>query len=202
MKCAMASLHFLLEPTVTPRHCSWVSTGAGKTSLARHLIGSDPDKDRFPSTSTAKTTVSDIELILAEGKFKAAVTFFSETTIQANIEDCILNACSAVWERLGEDKVADRFLHHPDQRFRLSYLLGSWKKGKAPDEPADDWDFGDSTQEVAAAMSSDEAVSAVAVGTAAEQTRGLRQPNHGHGEGAGGDHHERPTSGSLDSVSR
>jgi hypothetical protein len=27
------------------------------------------------------------------------------------------------------DKVADRFLNHRDQKFRLSYLLGSWRKG-------------------------------------------------------------------------
>lgn len=136
------------------------TTGAGKTSLARHLIGSDPDRDRFPSTSTAKTTVSDIELIPAEGAFRAAVTFFSETIIQTNVEDCVLNAGTAVWERLGEDKIADRFLHHPDQRFRLSYLLGSWKKEAPVEEPADEWDFGDQNAPMVAvaATDSDEAV--------------------------------------------
>lgn len=136
------------------------TTGAGKTSLLRHLIGSDPDQDRFPSTSTAKTTVSDIEVIPAEGPYRAVVTFFSETVIQANIEDCVLNACSAVWERLPEDKVADRFLHHPDQRFRLSYLLGSWKKDKPVEEASDDWDFGEPDQVAAITATSDEAVSA------------------------------------------
>ena len=30
------------------------TTGAGKTSLLRQLIGSDPDKDRFPSTAPRK----------------------------------------------------------------------------------------------------------------------------------------------------
>ena len=137
------------------------TTGAGKTSLLRHLIGSDPELDRFPSTSTAKTTVSDIEVIPAEGAFRAAVTFFSETVIQANVEDCILNACTAVWDGLPDEKVADRFLHHPDQRFRLSYLLGSWRKN-LPDETAtDEWDFGQPDQTTTAAVSSDEAVSGV-----------------------------------------
>ncbi len=135
------------------------TTGAGKTSLLRHLIGSEPDNDRFPSTSTAKTTVSDIEVIPAEGEYQAVVTFFSETVIQANIEDCVINACSAVWERLPEDKVADRFLHHTDQRFRLSYLLGSWKKNKPAEETTDEWDFGEPVQ--ATAVTSDEAVSTV-----------------------------------------
>lgn len=134
------------------------TTGAGKTSLLRHLIGSDPELDRFPSTSTAKTTVSDIEVIPAEGPYRAAVTFFSETVIQANVEDCLLNACAAVWDKLPEDKVADRFLHHPDQRFRLSYLLGSWRKSVAV-EPSDEWDFGEPDQAATAAASSDEAVS-------------------------------------------
>lgn len=135
------------------------TTGAGKTSLLRHLIGSDPDLDRFPSTSTAKTTVSDIEVIPAEGVYKAVVTFFSENVIQANIEDCVINACSAVWERLPEDKIADRFLHHPDQRFRLSYLLGSWRKNKAAEQTTDDWDFGAPDKAAAAAATIDEVVS-------------------------------------------
>lgn len=135
------------------------TTGAGKTSLLRHLIGSDPDQDRFPSTSAAKTTVSDIEVIPAEGGYKAVVTFFPETVIQLNIEDCVINACSAVWDQLPQDKVADRFLHHPDQRFRLSYLLGSWKKNLVAEQSTDEWDFGDSDLGEAAAGNNDEAFS-------------------------------------------
>lgn len=122
------------------------TTGAGKTSLLRHLIGSDPDLDRFPSTSTAKTTISDIEVIPAEGKFEAAVTFFSEAAIQTNVEDCVLNACTAVWDEQPKDKVAERFLHHPDQRFRLSYVLGSWKNATDPVLENDDWNFGEPNQ--------------------------------------------------------
>lgn len=141
------------------------TTGAGKTSLLRHLIGSDPEIDRFPSTSTAKTTVSDIEVIPSTGEFHAVVTFFSEAVIQANIEDCVLNACAAVWDKQPEDKVADRFLHHPDQRFRLSYLLGSWRKSQPIENADDEWDFGDTTQAITAAASSDEAVSDVDVET-------------------------------------
>lgn len=119
------------------------TTGAGKTSLLRHLIGSNPDKDRFPSTSTAKTTVSDIEVIPEEGSYRAAVTFFSEHAIRANVEDCVIAACSAVWDNMGDEKVADKLLHHADQRFRLSYLLGAWKAA-TDNVTDDDWDFGDS----------------------------------------------------------
>ena len=108
------------------------TTGAGKTSLLRQLIGSDPDDDRFPSTAPAKTTIADIEVIQSVGDFRAVVTFFSEFHVQANIEECLTDACLAVLEGAPPDKVADRFLHHRDQRFRLSYVLGGWRKSDQP----------------------------------------------------------------------
>ena len=37
-------------------------TGAGKTTLAQQLIGSDPAQEHFLSTSTAKTTIAETEL--------------------------------------------------------------------------------------------------------------------------------------------
>lgn len=39
------------------------TTGAGKTTTLRQLIGTDPVKERFPSTSTAKTTVHETEVV-------------------------------------------------------------------------------------------------------------------------------------------
>ena len=139
------------------------TTGAGKTSLLRHFIGSHPDRDRFPSTSTAKTTVSDIEVIPDDGPYRVAVTFFSEHAIRTNVEDCVIAACSAVWDAMGDDKVADKLLHHADQRFRLSYLLGAWKSaGDAVEE--DDWDFGGSDrQKVVPIIDDNEAVPAADV---------------------------------------
>lgn len=110
------------------------TTGAGKTSLLRQLIGSDPDEDRFPSTAPAKTTVADIEVIQTEGDFEAAVTFFSEFRTQANIEECIIDAALAQLEKAPRDRIADRFLSHRDQKFRLSYILGSWREDHETDE--------------------------------------------------------------------
>ncbi|MCB1436957.1 MAG: hypothetical protein KDJ46_07280 [Rhodobiaceae bacterium] len=118
------------------------TTGAGKTSLLRHFIGSDPEKDRFPSTSTAKTTISDIEVIPAEGPFAAVVTFFSEHRVQANVEDCLADACLAVWEGAPDEKIIDELLNHDDQKFRLGYILGSWRKAKTR-VSQDDWSFDD-----------------------------------------------------------
>jgi energy-coupling factor transporter ATP-binding protein EcfA2 len=116
-------------------------TGAGKTTLLRHVIGSDPEADRFPSTSTARTTIADIEIVPREGSFEAAVTFESEFLVQANIEECVADACAAVWDGAAEDKVAERLLNHRDQRFRLGYVLGSWDS--EPDEDDDEWAFED-----------------------------------------------------------
>ncbi len=102
------------------------TTGAGKTTLLRQLIGSDPDADRFPSTAPAKTTIADIEVIAADGEYSAIVTFFSEFQIQAYIEECILDAALAVHSGAPDVRVAQRFLNHRDQKFRLSYILGPW----------------------------------------------------------------------------
>ena len=64
-----------------------------------------------------------------------------------------------MWDKLPEEKVADRFLHHPDQRFRLSYLLGSWRKSLPTEPESDAWDFGAPDHAATAAASSDEALS-------------------------------------------
>ncbi|MEJ1962949.1 MAG: hypothetical protein WDO56_15930 [Gammaproteobacteria bacterium] len=119
------------------------TTGAGKTTLLRQLIGSDPDADRFPSTAPAKTTIADIEAILADGVFEAAVTFFSEFQIQASIEECISDACMAILDRASSEIVAERFLNHRDQKFRLSYVLGSWRDS-TPSDDEDEMSFDES----------------------------------------------------------
>ena len=86
------------------------------------------------TTAPAKTTIADIEVVLAEGEFQAVVTFFTEFQTQANIEECVIDAALAVLENAPLDKVADRFLNHRDQKFRLSYLLGGWRKTDINDE--------------------------------------------------------------------
>jgi len=129
------------------------TTGAGKTTLLRHLIGSDHDRDRFPSTSTAKTTVSDIEIVLSPDGYEAAVTFMSEHVALANIEECLAAACVAVFEGKRDDDIADRLLNHRDQRFRLGYALGTLGGSIVPE---DDFAFEDESPEEAESV--DEAV--------------------------------------------
>ena len=46
------------------------TTGAGKTTLVRQIIGTDPDTERFPSTSTSRTTIHDTEVVLDDGPWR------------------------------------------------------------------------------------------------------------------------------------
>ncbi|MFS0556387.1 Rab family GTPase [Brevibacillus sp. 179-C9.3 HS] len=100
------------------------STGAGKTTLLRQLIGSDPTKDRFPSTSPNKTTVSDIEVICSHGDYEVIVTFFEQREIRLHLEDCVMAAVLAKVNGMDGDTVSTRLLEHSEQRFRFFYVLG------------------------------------------------------------------------------
>ena len=114
-------------------------TGAGKTTLLRHFIGSDHGRDRFPSTSTAKTTTADIEIVTAHGPFKAAITFMTEHETRCAVDECLEEACATVIRAPQDDdsKIAEALLEHREQRFRLSYILGAWSQ-KHPDPAVDD----------------------------------------------------------------
>jgi hypothetical protein len=94
--------------------------------VARQFIGTDPKKHRFPSTSTAKSTICDMEIVFAEGPYKTVVTFFSEAYTRLHIEEC---AQAVVWASVADkanlDDCVDKLLEHTEQKFRLSYILGS-----------------------------------------------------------------------------
>lgn len=101
------------------------STGAGKTTLLRQLIGSHPDRDRFPSTSTAKTTIFDIEIILSPEPYKSVVSFLPRDRVRAYIEECLTASISSAIEGDPDEIILRRLLEHSEQRFRLNYLLGT-----------------------------------------------------------------------------
>jgi len=132
-------------------------TGAGKTTLLRHLIGSSHDRDRFPSTSTARTTIADTEIVIADGAFEAAVTFMSEFEVRAHIDECIEAACLALIEGQSDEKVAEALLVHREQRFRLSYLLGEWESGASSNQ--DDFSFDSPSTDSPENIDDDDAVS-------------------------------------------
>lgn len=125
------------------------TTGAGKTSLLRHLIGSNPERDRFPSTSASRTTISDIEIITSEDPtYRAVVTFFSEWAVHTYVHECVADACATLWDDVSDERLAERLLTHRDLRFRLGYIIGSWKQTAAHSSAAnDDWRYGEGDSE-------------------------------------------------------
>lgn len=63
------------------------TTGAGKTTVIRQLIGTDPVEERFPTTATGRTTVADTEIITAEGPYTAVVSFFGLDEVREHLID-------------------------------------------------------------------------------------------------------------------
>ncbi len=115
-------------------------TGAGKTTLLRQFIGADPTKERFPSTSTAKTTVADMEIILASGEFQAVVTFISRDIARLYVEECVVRALAQAIDTQPDDRILRELLEHREQRFRLSYVLGKHSQADDMDDEDEDAD--------------------------------------------------------------
>jgi len=99
-------------------------TGAGKTTLLRQFMGTDPRKERFPSTSTAKTTTFDTEIIARKGDFQTVISLLPRDFVRLNIEECLIAATTAAAEGKPEGEVLRKFFEHTEQRFRLNYILG------------------------------------------------------------------------------
>ena len=121
------------------------TTGAGKTTLVRQLIGTNPSKERFPSTSTAKTTIHDTEILLADGDWRAVVTFASSDEVREHLNECISAAVLSATKDANDPEVLRRLLNHVNQRFRFNYVLGN---GPAAAPPASDFDDDEEESEV------------------------------------------------------
>jgi hypothetical protein len=116
------------------------TTGAGKTTLLRQLLGTVEEK--FPSTSTAKTTVHETEVVLDDGPYRVVVTFFPVDEVREHLNECISEAILAAYHGESDTDVLRKLLAHVNQRFRFNYILGNGPKGPAPadDEEEDDDD--------------------------------------------------------------
>jgi hypothetical protein len=114
------------------------TTGAGKTTLARQLLGTDPVTERFPSTSTAKTTIADTELIFAEGPFRVVVTFASGDEVKDHLTECLSEAALAAFRSATDAEILRRVLDHVNQRFRFSYVLGRGPVERLQDDEEDE----------------------------------------------------------------
>lgn len=101
------------------------TTGAGKTTVVRQILGTDPETERFPSISAAKTTIFDIEVVLRPGPYEGVVTFIPRDRVRQYIAECVLAAVASKLDGAQERDVTRRFLEHSEMRFRLSYILGN-----------------------------------------------------------------------------
>jgi len=119
------------------------TTGAGKTTLLRQIIGTHPVKERFPSTSTAKTTVADTEIIVAEGDYQSVVTFMERDEVRDYLEECISKAVLTAYQGKSDSDVLRSLLQHVDQRMRFNYVLGNGpvSEDDLDDEDEDEDDF-------------------------------------------------------------
>ncbi len=102
------------------------NSGVGKTTLLRRLIGSDPAQDRFPATSTNRTTTCEIEIVTGRADYSAAVTFLSRHQVQQEVIESLSNAVLKAIESGSDEIVMKELLDDTDQRFRLKYVLGGW----------------------------------------------------------------------------
>ncbi len=116
------------------------TTGAGKTTLVRQLIGTDPAAERFPSTSAAKTTIHDTEIVLDDGPWRAVVTFVSSDEAREYLTECISAAVLAAARGADDATVLRRLLSHVNQRFRFNYILGNGPNAQGSDFDPEDED--------------------------------------------------------------
>ncbi|WP_416050078.1 hypothetical protein [Cupriavidus basilensis] len=111
--------------------------GAGKTTLVRQLMGTNPETERFPSTSVNRTTTFPTEVSLREGPFEAVVTFMSEYEARFEIEESLSAALVEAVEG-GANQIARALLEKSDMRFRLKYLLGDIAEEEVQDPYEED----------------------------------------------------------------
>ena len=103
--------------------------------LLHQIMGTDLAKERFPSTSTAKTTVHETEVILQEGPYCAVVTFFPMEDVREHLKECVSAAVLAAYRSESDSDQMRRLLTHVNQRFRFNYILGN-----GPVKDASDFD--------------------------------------------------------------
>ena len=124
------------------------TTGAGKTTVGRQLIGTDPETERFPSTSTAKTTIHDTEIVMAPAPWKAIVTFASMEEVREYLTECVSAAVLSAWNDANDSELLRRLLNHVNQRFRFSYVLGNGPQSRVVDFDDADEDDDDDTPDL------------------------------------------------------
>ena len=111
--------------TATGTCCCSAQRGPGRRPSSGSSSAPDPTEERFPSTSTSKTTIADTEIIVDEGPWRAVVTFASSDEVREYLNECISAAVRVVVRNAAKatDAIVLRaLLNHVNQRFRFSYV--------------------------------------------------------------------------------
>lgn len=117
------------------------NTSVGKTTLLRHIIGTDPVTERFPATSGNRTTLFPSEIVVEDGKFRAAVSFRSETETEQALQQMVLKAVMKALNQASDEVIIRELFEPTEDGLRLKYLLGVPKVGgQSPvDQLAQQW---------------------------------------------------------------
>lgn len=113
------------------------TTGAGKTTVLRQLIGTSP-RERFPSTSKAKTTIHDAEFLVRPGPYCAVVTFASYDEIEEYVKENLVQALVEARGGCDDQLLLKRVLRHVNERMRFNYVLGNGPLAASDDEDEDE----------------------------------------------------------------
>ncbi len=103
------------------------STGAGKTSLVRNILGTN--KYKFPTSSETKTTVTPTEYIVKKGlSFKTTILLKEKNEINDSIEFLVDEAIKKALDnsKLNKSNLDDikyKLEESADGRFRLKYMV-------------------------------------------------------------------------------
>lgn len=117
------------------------NTSVGKTTLLRHIIGTDPVTERFPATSGNRTTLFPFEVVVEDGKFRAAVSFRSETETEQALQQMVLKAVMKALDQASDAIIIRELFEPTEDGLRLKYLLGVPKLGaqNSVDKLAQQW---------------------------------------------------------------
>ncbi|NOQ63122.1 MAG: hypothetical protein GQ582_01255, partial [Methyloprofundus sp.] len=100
-------------------------TGAGKTSLVQHIIGSK--KHEFPITAHSRTTTTPTEYVFQKDKpFKTTIILKKLEDISCSIEELIQNAILKAKENEGSiEDIVYELEQLPDEHFKLHLMVSS-----------------------------------------------------------------------------
>ena len=95
------------------------STGAGKTSIIKNILGTN--EYSFPNISQSRTTVVPTEYVVSKkfSSYKTIIIFKTKQELKNSIEDIVREA---ILEENFED-IKDKLRERGDERFKLYYLV-------------------------------------------------------------------------------